>query len=372
VLATVLAAAGWTGCGSGETAQDAVARPLPDRAVLGPVVAVGKPGFTLSSVALGEGGVWVGGGAHDGGVVTRVDPRSGRRVASIGMPYYVAGVAAGAGGVWTAGATCLGPHPEDPDVCLTEPRVSRIDPDSERLVATIRVPRPAGVPPDSAQPSAVAMGEGAVWVAVSWTALEGEVIRIDPSTNTIAARIPTGGYVGDVRVAAGSVWVLSHREYTDETKVRGASLLRIDPARNSVVATPIRDELTFLGGAQIEIPPVMAAGEDAVWITSPSAAKPTLAFRVDTETNEVARERLPVERFYPVAVEAGAVWFIGATGRGFTLERLDPRTLEPTVVTKLPIYAVRAVLDPTTDTFWTGSLVLRHNERPKLVRVELR
>jgi hypothetical protein len=254
---------------------------------------------------------------------------------------------------------------------VTEPRVSRIDPGSGRVAATNRIPLPPGTARDTAHVSAVAVGDGAVWVAVSWDPWTGEVLRIDARTNAIAARIPTGGFVGELRLGAGSVWVLSHPEYTDETKLKGVSLLRIDPATNAIVATPIREQLSFLGGDLI--PPVLAAGDDAVWVTSPTAALLRLAFRVDTQSNQVARERLPVERFYPLAVEDDAIWFTGSAGRSATLARLDPRTLEQTDVTMLPISAVGAALDPATDSFWIASLVNRSERaRAQVVRVQIR
>jgi DNA-binding beta-propeller fold protein YncE len=339
--------------------------------VVGPAVAVGAPGHGVGGIAVGEGAVWAGGWDRRGGVVLRLDQQSGEPVETVRVPHGGGDVAVGQGAVWTAGVVCVGRHPEDPeDVCLTEPRVSRIDPAGGRVAATIGIPLPPGVGRDTAHTSAVAVADGAVWVGVSWDAWTGEVLRIDPRTNAIAARIPTGGFVGELRLGAGSVWVLSHREYTDETKVKGASLRRIDPSTNAVVATPIREELTYLGGDLI--PPVLAAGDDAVWVTSPTAANPRQAFRVDTETNQVAREQLPVERFYPVAVDADAIWFIGSTGQAATLARLDPRTLEQTSATELPVSAVRAARDPSTSSFWIASLVNRYDERARVVRVRMR
>jgi hypothetical protein len=248
--------------------------------------------------------------------------------------------------------------------------VSRIDPGKSEVAATIAIPRPPGVRPDTADISAVAVGERAVWVAVSWDPYTGEVVRIDRRTNAIDARISTGGFVGELRLGAGSVWVLSHPEYTDETEVNGASLVRIDPSTNAIVATPIREELSFLGGDLI--PPVLAAGNESVWVTSPTAAHPRRALRVDTKTNQVARQELPVERFYPVAVEDDAIWFIGAARRSATLARLDPRTLEQTDVTALPISAIRAVHDQSTNSFWIASLVNGADERARIVRVQTR
>jgi hypothetical protein len=331
---------------------------------------VGQPGYGVTGISLGMDGVWVGSWDRRGGLVLRVDPRSGEAVATVRLPHGGGDVAVGSGAVWTAGVVCLGPHPDDPDVCVTAPRVSRIDPGKSAVAGTITIPRPPGIPPDTAHVSAVAVGEGAVWVAVSWNPRTGEVVRIDPRTGAIDARISTGGFVGELRIGAGSVWVLSHPEYTDETKVKGASLLRIDPSTNAIVATPIGEELSLLGGDLI--PPVVAAGDDAVWVASPTAAHPRRALRVDTETNQVEREELPVERFYPVAVADGAVWFIGSARRSATLARLDPRTLEQTAATALPISAVRAVQDPSTNSFWIASLVNGADERAQIVRVQTR
>jgi len=357
------------GCGPDEPSRRG-AEPRPERGAVGRAVEIGEPGYGITGMALGEGGVWVGSWDRRGGVVLRLDRRSGQPVETVRVAGGGGEVAVGAGAVWTAGEACIGRHPDDPDVCVTEPRVSRIEPASGRVTATIPIPLPRGVGRDTALTSGLAVGEGAVWVAIGWDPWTGEVLRIDPRTNAIAARIPTGGYVGELRLGAGSVWVLSHPEYTDETRVRGASLLRIDPATNAVAATPIREELSYLGGDLI--PPVLAAGDGAVWVTSPTAAHPTRALRVDPKSDQAAREDLPVERFYPVAVNDDGIWFIGSTGRSATLSRLDPRTLEQTTVTRLPIAAVRAVRDPSTGSFWVASLVNRYNERTQVVQVQMR
>jgi hypothetical protein len=338
--------------------------------VVGQTVSLGEPGYGASGIAVGEGGVWVAGWSSHGGVVWRLDQSTSDVVATVPVPHGGGDIAVGAGAVWSAGDACIGTHPDDPDVCLTEPRVSRIDPDDNRVAATITIPLPPGTRRDTALTSAVAVGDGAVWVAVSWNPRTGEVVRIDPRTNAIAARIPTGGFVGELRMGAGSLWVLSHPEYTDETKVKGASLVRIDPSTNAIVATPIREELPLLGGT--EYPPVLAAGDDAVWVTSPTAAHPRLALRVDTQTNQVTREQLRVERFYPVAVEDDAIWFIGTAGRSATLARLDPRTLEQTATTKLPISAVRAALDPAAESFWIASQPSLADEHAQVVRLQIR
>ena len=167
----------------------------PRDGVVGPGVTVGKPGYGAGDIAVGDEGVWVGGWDRRGGVVSRLDPEGGHVIATVRVPHDGAGaVAVGAGAVWAAGAVCTGPHPDDPqEVCITEPRVSRIDPLSGRLAATIAIAPPACVGRDTAHPSPVAVGQGAVWVAVSWDPWTGEVLRIDPRTNAIAARIRPAG-----------------------------------------------------------------------------------------------------------------------------------------------------------------------------------
>lgn len=338
---------------------------------MGRVVPVGEAGFGVGSIAVGDGGVWVSGWDRHGGRASRLDPATGDVVASVRVPHDGRAVAVGAGAVWSAGEACIGPHPDDPDVCVTEPRLSRIDPDTDKVAATVAIPLPPGTRPDTASTSAVAVGAGAVWLAVGWGPATGELVRIDPTTNAIVARIPTGGDVGDLRLGAGSLWLLSHPEQIGETKVGGASLLRIDPATNTVVATPIRGGLPFLGGGGTEYPPVLAVGRDAAWVAAPTAAHPRLALRVDAQTGRVSREQLPVDHFNPVAVEQDAIWFIGSDGSNATLARLDARTLQQTDTTKLPLAAVQAALDPAAENLWLVSPPTLATERARVVRVQL-
>jgi hypothetical protein len=147
------------GCGRDQERPDGNAQ-AKRNVVVGPVVTVGKPGYAVDDIAVGEGGVWFGGWDRRGGVVSRLDPEGGHVVATVRVPHDGAGdVAVGAGAVWSAGAVCTGPHPEDPgDVCITEPHVSRIDPVSGRVAATIGIVPPAGARRDTAHPSAVRSG----------------------------------------------------------------------------------------------------------------------------------------------------------------------------------------------------------------------
>jgi DNA-binding beta-propeller fold protein YncE len=319
------------------------------------VVGEGHGEDPITAVAVGEDGVWVGGGGCSGSV-SRVDPDTNKVVAA--MPVgFVLDVAVGAGAVWAVGGVCSGGK-------TIGGAVFRIDPRQNEVTATIpldlrRSGRSARLPYD------LAAGEGAVWVPLSFSPTSGEVVRLDPHTNAVAARIPARGWTGELAVGGGAVWVLSHPEWTDETSVQGASLLRIDPSTDAVVATPMREELPEIGAA--EVPPVIAAGDDAVWLRSTDDAYPNRAsaVRIDARTNEVAREPLTVGHFWPFAVAEGGVWFIGSTGTRSTLARLNSQTLDIDQSVELGVAGVDAAFDPSSRSFWVA------DER-SVVRVDLR
>jgi YVTN family beta-propeller protein len=72
--------------------------------------------------------------------------------------------------------------------------VTRIDPSTNSTVA-IDVGR---------TPRGIAYGEGAVWVANSG---DGTVSRIDPNTNQVVATVRVGNRPLGIAVGAGAVWV---------------------------------------------------------------------------------------------------------------------------------------------------------------------
>ena len=88
--------------------------------------------------------------------------------------------------------------------------VSRIDPKTNKVIATIDV----GVPGGGGE---IAAGEESVWV----TALQFPLSRIDPATNAVVQQFYGDG--GDaVRVGLGSVWL---------SNLRAGNVWRLDPRR---------------------------------------------------------------------------------------------------------------------------------------------
>src|SRR6266542_1130597 len=138
----------------------------------------GPSGFGLSAVGFGLGSVWV---AQSGGTVSRIEPRSGKIVATIVVGNDPRALAVGAGAVWVANA-------------WGEGTVSRIDPSN---VVTAEIPVGRGA-------SAVAVGAGAVWVTGSGN---GTIFRIDPRTSAVVDTIRVGSSPVGVAASAGTVWV---------------------------------------------------------------------------------------------------------------------------------------------------------------------
>jgi YVTN family beta-propeller protein len=137
-----------------------------------------------------------------------------RFAATVAIPYArplttatyreaLSGMAEGEGAVWVIADAA-------------DRRLWRIDPQTRRITATIRL----GFPPGD-----VAVGGGAAWLTDE---LADRLIRIDPSTNRIRAAIPVGRGARAVTFGDGSVWVGNAVDHT---------VSRVDPATNRVVET---------------------------------------------------------------------------------------------------------------------------------------
>jgi virginiamycin B lyase len=162
-----------------------------------------------------------------------------------------------------------------------------------------RLERPliAAVIPVGTNPTAVAMGEDAVWVA---NIVDNTVSRIDPETNEVVATVPVGRNPGGIALNDDAVWV---------TNFAGATVSRIDAKTNRVVATvPVS-----------KAPLAAAADSDAVWLTHDAGGSVS---RIDVKTNRVVATTKAGRKLRGIAVGAGFVWV--ASERN--LIRIDPHT----------------------------------------------
>ena len=232
---------------------------------------------TPLDLAVGEGGLWVAGGAEGTrrtqefpgpliDVVAGFDPRSSAALSSTRLPTAAfAGrgglnrIAAGAGAVWV-----IAPHGRvlrlDPHTGAIEASIDAdadaLAVDSRRVVAltghqallvisprTNRRVRSIDLPAYS--PGAIALTPGAIWVT---DAGQGLVWRVEDGPSPLPRTIDVGGGASAIAAGAGGVWVAN--------ALRG-TVTRLDPDSGRVTRT------IALGGA----PRAVAATPDRVWVT---------------------------------------------------------------------------------------------------------
>jgi len=132
-----------------------------------------------------------------------------------------------------------------------------------------------------------------------------------PRVGTVVARISIPQGSGGLAVGESAVWAMSDSDST---------LLRIDPARNAVIARvgikPSKQCPAFPQACS-----EAAAGNGAVWVSHPFD---NTVSRVDPQTNSVTAT-IPVGP-HPdgIAVSPGAVWV--ANSGGPSVSRIDPAT----------------------------------------------
>ncbi len=192
-----------------------------------------------------------------------IDPASNRIVGSIeNVGLSPSAVAVGDGAVWVAN--------------LDGRTLSRVDTATRTLQATISL---------TATPTGVAVGMGSVWTA---NGILGSVTRIDPGVNAVSATIPDvapQASGGAIAIGEGAVWFVSEI----------GTVTRIDPARNKASASGV------VGFS----PSAAAVGEGSVWVAN---AGDNTVSRVNPRTAGVVRTISVGLRPRGIAVGAGAVW----------------------------------------------------------------
>jgi len=227
---------------------------------------------------VGEGAAWLGsagrylfvGDTRDG-TVRRIDSRSGKPA---GPPIRVAPPAAPAPALVVA--------PAGDSVWVSSFASSTVT----RINAT----------PGAARPPAVIAASRTTTSANHRLPRAGSVVARIPLTR---APIRFGG--GPLTTGEGAVWAVS---ISDKT------MLRIDPARNAVVA-------------RIKLPPpeATAAGDGGVWLTYPST---NTVVRLDPATGKVTAKIHVGPQPSGIALTPGAIWVADAGGP--SISRIDPAT----------------------------------------------
>jgi YVTN family beta-propeller protein len=211
--------------------------------------------------------------------------------------------------------------------------VGVIDPGSNKLVADLRV----GI-----DPGAVAVGEGAVWVAN----VEDETVsRIDPQTRTVARTIAVDDFPSDVVVGGGTVWVALGAL---------AELTRINPEQNKAAsAIPALGEGVPCGAPRASL----AFGGGFVWFVCEAAD----LGRIDPRTGTAARLGLTgglltsssavLPAFSDVAFGLGSLWIVNRAAN--SVIEFDPATSQK--LRELTVGQAPAAIAVGTDSLWVAN-----------------
>jgi streptogramin lyase len=254
---------------------------------------------TPASPDVAFGSVWVANGPTM--TVTRLDPRTDAVTATISTPDPASVVSAGAGAIWVTSF---------PGNSLTQ-----IDPQLNRVTRTI------SLAPKGAGPIGVTVFRGFVWVANHNGDPTTSVTKIDPTTMRVVDVIPVGN-----TNSAGPVWLVSSAG-SIWTNVNSSPnvVVRINPRTDRVVATiPAPGACTQL-----------AANDTSVWGASgedPSC--PPGVTRIDPATNKVTKTFHDLGATDALALYQGSLWYGTTFNR--TLGRIDTRTNKVVSVLNMP------------------------------------
>jgi YVTN family beta-propeller protein len=251
----------------------------------------------------------------------RIDPKTNKLVATLRLGSDPTGVAVGEGAVWT--------------IHLDDNGISKIDPRSSQVVATSSVPGPR----------AVAAGAGSVWVVDGdgrtvtqpdeRSAAQVHVVHVPGSTELVAfgsgdvwAASPLTGVVTQINPRSSSVNGTTHvRARRGALKAVAVGERAVWVSSNDIVANQygvfridpatgkVITRIALRLGAQ-----GVAAGEGAVWVANPLG---NTVSEIEPSTNRVVRTIRVGKDPIAVAAGEGAVW-VTNYGDG-TVSRIDPR-----------------------------------------------
>jgi hypothetical protein len=177
--------------------------------------------------------------------------------------------------------------------------------------------------------AAIAVAAGVLGIAVAARFLESP--DPPPARLKVIAVVPVGGTPVDGALAAGSLWVA---DFTGR-------VVRVDPATRRVTA-----RIEFDGN-----PGSIAGDRDAVWVLAEDRGGPsTHLYRIDPAENRIGSGRFSKAGYGSppdggIAVGAGAVWSVRWSHDPAGIERVDPATEEVTLRIRLDNPASVAVGD---------------------------
>jgi YVTN family beta-propeller protein len=258
----------------------------------------------------------------DANAVGILDPSSGKIVGQVHVGARPTALAFGEGGLWVANAD--------------DRTVWRIDPNTLKQVSVIGT--------GSSSPSDVAAGEGSVWVP---TRSGNELVVISPRTNGVEDRIPFElGAPAAVAVGGGFVWI---------AEAQRGRVTRLAPETGG-------ERVSERVGSQ---PSSVAFGEDGVWVANSHSMSVS---RLSPRTGHVVARHIALDaQPSAIATGEGAVW--AASIEGDSVYRIDPRSNES--VQTIPVGNAPVALAAGEGAVWVANSLDRSVSRidPKTNKV---
>jgi DNA-binding SARP family transcriptional activator/streptogramin lyase len=226
------------------------------------------------AIVAGHGSVWV--ANSEDGTVSRIDPETHGIVATVGVPSPV-DLAVGPDAVWVASGT--------------DGTISRIDAESNHVVAAIDLNDDDPFDPQTVH--GIAAGAGGVWVATTAS----DLVRIDPEENRVTRSIEVPGDPIAVTSGLGAMWAVTST----------GRLLRFDPGSGAVTASlPV--------GSPGAFPTDVVATDDGVlvvvgdtWVVDPRSTRLERTLDAGGFTHGVAD--IPGPGFWAVTFDGELVRF---------------------------------------------------------------
>jgi DNA-binding beta-propeller fold protein YncE len=305
---------------------------LPSPGEFGAEIAVGVRPFGIAAT---DNAIWV--AIADEGTVTRIDPTTNRVVATVQVgpaePDTYAGLsdlAVYAGQVWT--------------INNVDDTLVRIDPATNQVAQEIHVDPAVGS--DDFDPFFILVDETGIWITERDA---NRLLHIDPATGAVLASldVPLPGWMA---AGFGSIWVNTNQDTSDST------IVRIDQATHEIVS----DFPLASAGSLVE-PGYVVTGAGSVWVSDFSSGK---IARIDPTTNTViATIDSGLGSGQDMAVTETGLWIMASRSTG--IERIDLETNQRSQI--LP-YGNGWYLVESDGSIWIAAtqddLVVRINEAP--------
>ena len=201
-------------------------------------------------------------------------PPAGTIAATVAVGHSLGPITTGEGAVWVENR---------------DGTVSRIDPATNTVVATITLPFELG----NSASGWIVTGNGSVWVSNYGV---NTVTRIDAATNKVVATISVGDAPTGLAVTPGAIWVANHL---------GRSLSKINPATNAVTTIPVGDQTGPID--PVRDPQELAVAGGSLWFEAQELSGRVIE-HLDPATNVVSPTRIPVVGFCELSADSASLW----------------------------------------------------------------